>query len=99
LKTLSFNKHYSETAADRKHDYSSQKQASHLAQSIVLFWRVIAGWDGSHSTDQPGGKVQGHGELTTESLNDIPENHIISKAEYTNTQQGLPVNWVYLAHN
>jgi hypothetical protein len=49
--------------------------------------------------DQPGSKVQGQGELPTESLNGIPENHITSKVEYTNTQQGLPVNWVYLAHN
>jgi hypothetical protein len=49
--------------------------------------------------DQPGGKVQGLGELATESSNDIPENHISSKTEYTNTQQGLPVTWVYLAHN
>jgi hypothetical protein len=49
--------------------------------------------------DQPGDKVQGQGELATESLNDIPENHITSKVEYTNTQQGLPVNWVYLVHN
>jgi hypothetical protein len=49
--------------------------------------------------DQPGGKVQGQGELATESLNDIRENHITSKAEYTKTQQGLPVNWLYLAHN
>jgi hypothetical protein len=86
-------------ALKRKHDYSLQKQAPHLAQSIVSFWRVIAGRGRSHSTDQPGGKVQGHGELATESSNDIPENHITSKAEYTNTQQGLPVNWVYLAYN
>jgi hypothetical protein len=42
--------------------------------------------------------VQGQGELATESSNDIPENHITSKAEYTNTQQGLPINWVYLDH-
>jgi hypothetical protein len=27
------------------------------------------------------------------------ENHITSNAEYTNTQQGLPDIWVYLAHN
>jgi hypothetical protein len=32
--------------------------------------------------------VQGQGELATESLNDIPENHITSKTEYTNAQQG-----------
>jgi hypothetical protein len=43
--------------------------------------------------------VQGQGKLATESSNDIPENHITSKVEHTNTQQGLPVNWVYLAHN
>jgi hypothetical protein len=40
--------------------------------------------------------VQGHGELATESSNDIAENYITIKTEYTNTQQGLPVNWVYL---
>jgi hypothetical protein len=66
---------------------------------MASFRRVIAAGDGSHSTDQPGGKAQGQGELATESSNDKPENHITSKAEYTNTQQGLPVNWVYLAHN
>jgi hypothetical protein len=49
--------------------------------------------------DQPSGTVQEQGELATESSNGTPENHITSKAEYTNTQQGLPVNWVYLAHN
>jgi hypothetical protein len=43
--------------------------------------------------------VQGQGELAIESSNDISENHITSKTEDTNTQQGLPVNWVYIAHN
>jgi hypothetical protein len=49
--------------------------------------------------DQPNRTEQDKGELATESSNGIPENNITSKAEFANTQQGLPVNWVYLAHN
>jgi hypothetical protein len=36
----------------------------------------LSAGDGSHSMDQPAGKVQGQEELATESSNDIPENHI-----------------------
>ena len=45
--------------------------------------------DPSHSTDQPGGKVV---KPANTSLKAIPENKATSKAEYTNTQQVLPVN-------
>jgi hypothetical protein len=48
--------------------------------------------DGSHSTDQPGGKVQGQVKLAIWSSKLIPEKDFNSKAEYTNTQQGLTVN-------
>jgi hypothetical protein len=43
--------------------------------------------DGSHSTDQPVSKVLGQAKPAIISSIDTPE---ISKAEYTNTQQGLP---------
>jgi hypothetical protein len=48
---------------------------------------------GSHSTDQPGGKVQGQVKPATISSKDAPKNNTTSKAEYTNTQQGLPDYW------
>ena len=43
----------------------------------------------TQSTDQPAGKV-----VTPENTSSqvIPENKATSKAEYTNTQQGLPVS-------
>jgi hypothetical protein len=50
---------------------------------------LLAG-DGSNSTDQPGGKVQGQVKTAIKSSKDTPENNATSKAEYTNTQQGLP---------
>jgi hypothetical protein len=50
---------------------------------------MLAG-DGSHSTDQPGGKVQGQVKPAIISSKDAPENNAISKVEYTNTQQALP---------
>ena len=42
----------------------------------------------THSTDQPGGKVVTPANTSSKV---IPENKATSKAEYTNTQQGLPV--------
>ena len=45
----------------------------------------------SHSTYQPGGKVQGQVRLAIKSSKLVPENSATSKAEYTNTQQDLPV--------
>jgi hypothetical protein len=51
--------------------------------------------DASHSTDQPGGRVYGQVKLATMSSNVSPENKATSKAEYTNTQQGLP-DYLYI---
>jgi hypothetical protein len=45
----------------------------------------------SHSIDQPGGKVHGQVRLAIISSKLVPESSAISKAEYTNTKQGLPV--------
>ena len=45
----------------------------------------------SNSTDQPGGKVHGQIRLAIISSKLVPENSATSKAEYTNTQQDLPV--------
>jgi hypothetical protein len=50
---------------------------------------VLVG-DGSHSSDQSSGKAQGHDKETVGSSKALPEKHKASKAEYTNTQQGLP---------
>ena len=56
----------------------------------------VGGWSApaegpSHSTDQPGGKVHGQVRLAIISLKLVPENSATSKAEYTNTQQDLPI--------
>ena len=45
----------------------------------------------SHSTDQPGGRVHDQVRLAIISSKLVPENSATSKAEYTNTQQDLPV--------
>ena len=45
----------------------------------------------SISTDQPGGKVHGQIRLAIISSKLVPGNSDTSKAEYTNTQQDLPV--------
>jgi hypothetical protein len=45
--------------------------------------------DGSHSTDQPNGTDVGHTRLSVGFSKVIPETDI-GKAEYSNTQQGLP---------
>ena len=45
----------------------------------------------SHSTAQPGGKVHGQVRLANRSSKLVPENSATSNAEYTNTQQDLPV--------
>jgi hypothetical protein len=74
-------------AAEKKQqrDYSSQSRHHTWPKTCHHSEESLPAGDASHSTDQPGGKVQGQGELATESSNDIPENHIISKADYTNT--------------
>ena len=43
----------------------------------------------THSTDQPAGKVVTRANTSSKV---IPENKATSKAEYINTQQGLPVS-------
>jgi hypothetical protein len=53
--------------------------------------------DGSHSTDQPSGKASGQDRGREGSSKTLPEKHITSKTEYTNTQQGLPVHGI-LSH-
>ena len=55
---------------------------------------VLAG-ETSHSTDQPEGKAVKTANI---SLKVSPENNTTSKAEYANTQQGLPVNGYNLVH-
>jgi hypothetical protein len=55
--------------------------------------------DGSHSTDQPSERAQGQGKERVGSSKALPEKHKTSKAEYTNTQQGLPGIEYTLAHN
>ena len=54
-------------------------------QSVEL---VLAG-ETTHSTDQPRGKAV---KPTNTVSKAILENKATRKAEYTNTQQGLPVN-------
>jgi hypothetical protein len=45
---------------------------------------------GSHSTIQPGGKVDGQVTPATISSKEPEKNYATSKAEYTNTQLDLP---------
>jgi hypothetical protein len=45
---------------------------------------------GSHSTVQPGGKVDGQVTPATISSREPMKNYATSKAEYTNTQLDLP---------
>ena len=54
--------------------------------------------DPSHSTDQPGGRVQGQVKPAIISSKFSPENKATSKAENTNAQQGLPINGYNLVH-
>ena len=49
---------------------------------------MLAG-ETTHSTDQPEGKAV---KPANTSSTAISENKATSKAEYTNTQQGLPIN-------
>ena len=54
--------------------------------------------DPSHSIDQPGGREHDQVRPTIISSEVTLENNATSKAEYTNTQQGLPVNGYTLVH-
>jgi hypothetical protein len=49
--------------------------------------------------DQPSGRAQGQNRGREGSSKALPEKHKTSKAEYTNTQQGLPEFGYSLAHN
>jgi hypothetical protein len=59
-------------------------QARHHSVSPMLVG------DGSHATDQPSERARGQGKGSVGALKTLPEKHIASKTEYTNTQQGLP---------
>ena len=52
----------------------------------------------SHTTHQPGGREHGLVKPAIISSKVSPENKATSKAEYTNTQQGLPINGYNLVH-
>jgi hypothetical protein len=45
--------------------------------------------------DQPSGRAQGQDRGRVGSSKTLPEKHKTSKAEYTNTQQGLPVHGIH----
>jgi hypothetical protein len=60
---------------------------------------INVGRVGSHSTDQPSGRASGQDRGREGSSKMFPEKHITSKAEYTNTQQGLPGIGYTLARN
>ena len=78
---------------ERKHDgYNTSQKYTKLAQARYHSSGSLLAGDGSHSTDQPGGKEQGQVRLAIWSSKPIPETGFNSKAEYTNTQQDLTVN-------
>ena len=78
---------------ERKHDgYKTSQKDTKLAQARYHSSESLPAGDGSHSTDQPGGKEQGQVKLVIWSSKLIPEIGFNSKAEYTNTQQDLTVN-------
>jgi hypothetical protein len=57
---------------------------------MILFSVIIVGRGRIPSTDQSEGRVHGHVKLVAMSSKVWPQNKATSKAEYTNTQQGLP---------
>jgi len=54
--------------------------------------------ESTHSTYQPRGIAQDQAKPANISSNALLGNKATSKADYTNTQQGLPVNRIYLLH-
>ena len=75
---------------ERKHDgYNTSQKDTKLAQARYHSSGSLPAGDGSHSTDQPGGKEQGQVRLAVWSSKLIPETGFNNKAEYTNTQQDL----------
>ena len=80
-------------AAERKHDgYNTSQKYTKLAQARYHSSVSLPVEDGSHSTDQPGGKEQGQVRLAIWSSKPIPEKGFNGKAEYSNTQQDLTFN-------
>ena len=72
--------------------YNTSQNGTKLAQVRYHSSGSLPAEDGSHSTDQPGGKEQGQDRLAIWSSILIPEKGFNSKAENTNTQQDLTVN-------
>ena len=78
---------------ERKHDsYNTSQKDTKLAQARYHSSGSLPAEDGSHSTDQPGGKEQGQDRLAIWCSKLILEKGFNSKAEYTNTQQDLTIN-------
>ena len=78
---------------ERKHDsYNTSQKDTKLAQARYHSSGSLPARDGSHSTDQPGGKEQGQVKPAVWSSKLIPETGFNSKAGYTNTHQDLTVN-------
>jgi hypothetical protein len=83
----------------RTRDYTRRENGHHAQPKA---WCHSGGslpaGDGSHSTDQPKGTDVGHAGLSVGFLKVIPETDT-SKAEHSNTQQGLPGFGYTLARN
>ena len=78
---------------ERENDgYNTLQKYTKLAQAMYHSSVTLPAEDGSHSTDQPGGKEQGQDRLAIWSSKLIPEKGFNSKADYSNTQQDLTVN-------
>ena len=78
---------------ERENDgYNTSQRYTKLAQARYHSSGSLPAEDGSHSTDQLGGKEQGQDKLATWSSKLITEKGFNSKAEYSNTQQDLTVN-------
>jgi hypothetical protein len=84
---------------DKKRDYT-RRESGHHAQPKAWFHSggSLPAGDGSHSTDQPKGTVVGHAGLSVGFSKVKPETDT-SKAEHSNTQQGLPGFGYTLARN
>ena len=78
---------------ERKHDgYNTSQKYTKLAQARYHSSGSLPAEDGSHSTDQPGGKEHDQDRLAIWSSKLIPEKGFNSKAEYSNTHQDLTIN-------
>ena len=72
---------------ERKLDgYNTSQKYTKLAQARYHSSGSLLVEDGSHSTDQLGGKEQGQDRLVIWSSKLIPKKGFNTKAEYTNTQ-------------